>query len=565
VNNLSVTAGSGNDSLVDTPTSYGTDTGVGGEVRGNYCTWNPLPTTTAKTFSDGNLQVVGSGSDGFSRLYGTFGMSSGKWYFEVVPTATSGDFFIGISASEENAYSTNAIYYYSLTGAKGNRGAGGGLQAYGSSYSASNVIGVAVDMNAGNIWFAKNGIWQASGNPATGTNPAYSNVLTYLKGAYVPYVTSDAFGAYTVVLNAGQRAFAYTAPSGFKALCDTNLSTPVVAKPNTVMDVKLYTGNGGTQTISGLNFDSDFLWIKRRDGANSHQLTDTVRGLTKYLFSDATLAEETRADQVTATSSTGFSLGSNAAVNASAGPYVAWAWDAGTSTVTNTVGSITSQVRANASAGFSVVTYTGLGSAATVGHGLGVAPSMIIAKSRSNAGGDSGIWVVYHKNLTSATNFLYLNDTSAQTSGSTVWNSTAPTSTVFSIGSASGSGSASTHVAYCFAPVAGYSSFGSYTGNGSTDGPFVYTGFRPRWILIKSINTVNNWQIFDTARDTYNVAGRTLYPNLSNAEDDYTSLTPVDILSSGFKLRTTSVWNTSATNYIYAAFAESPFQYARAR
>jgi hypothetical protein len=237
-NNLSVTAGAGNDSLVDSPTNYGTDTGVGGEVRGNYCTWNPLPTITAKTFSDGNLQVVGSGADGFSRLYGTFGMSAGKWYFEVVPTAISGYVVIGISASEGNGYSSNAYYYFSNTGNKGNRGAGTGNQAYGNTFTANDVVGIAVDMDAGKIWFAKNGTWQASGNPATGTNAAYSDLLTYLKDAYVPYVTTDEFNSYTVVLNAGQRPFAYTAPSGFKALCTQNLPEGTITTSGT------YTGNG---------------------------------------------------------------------------------------------------------------------------------------------------------------------------------------------------------------------------------------------------------------------------------------------------------------------------------
>jgi hypothetical protein len=210
------------------------------------------------------------------------------------------------------------------------------------------------------------------------------------------------------------------------------------------------------------------------------------------------------------------------------------------------------------------VTYTGTGSAATVGHGLNVAPAMVIAKSRSNAGGDSGIWVVYHKNLSAPSYFLYLNQTNAETFATTVWNNTAPTSTVFSIGSASGSGTASTHVAYCFTPIAGFSAFGSYTGNGSTDGPFVYTGFRPRWLMIKRTDTTSDWYVFDSARNTFNSATQILYPNLSNAEVGYTPPAGFDLLSNGFKSRETAI-NASGGTYVYAAFAENPFRNSLAR
>jgi hypothetical protein len=333
------------------------------------------------------------------------------------------------------------------------------------------------------------------------------------------------------------------------------------------MDVKLYTGNGGTQTISGLGFSPDWVWLKSRSGAFNHALFDTIRTAGYQINSNLTDAETLDATKLSAFTSDGFTLGSAGGTNGSGSTFAAWCWDAGSSTVTDTVGSITSSVRANATAGFSIVTYTGTGSNATVGHGLGVSPSIIFLKSRGGARN----WVVYSSSLTSAAFYLSLNQTIAQTSLNTVWNSTAPTSTVFNIGTdLAVNNSSETYVAYCFAPVSGYSSFGSYTGNGSTDGPFVYTGFRPRWVMIKASSASSsayNWMIVDTARATYNGVGPYLYANLSDAENSTGTVSDiVDITSNGFKLRgiyTSTNW--SAVTYIYCAFAESPFQYARAR
>ena len=239
---------------------------------------------------------------------------------------------------------------------------------------------------------------------------------------------------------------------------------------------------------------------------------------------------------------------------------------AGGSNATNTSGTITSTVRANTTAGFSVVTYTGTGVAGTVGHGLGVAPSMVIVKTRSLAGEN---WQVYHKNMAASpqTNQLLLNSTAA-VQAATVWNSTAPTSSVFSISSGSPVGSNSaTYVAYCFAAVAGYSAFGSYTGNGNADGPFVYTGFRPKYVLVKRTDSTGSWYVWDTARNTYNLMTQVLFPNLSNAESTYASPNPViDSVSNGFKLRGDyPEVNASSGTFIYMAFAEVPQKFSLAR
>jgi hypothetical protein len=324
------------------------------------------------------------------------------------------------------------------------------------------------------------------------------------------------------------------------------------------MDVKLYTGNGSTQTISGLGFEPDMVWLKCRSATADHRIYDQIRGATKSIGPNVTAAESTESNGLTAFTSTGFSLGDQApGHNSLNDTYVSWAWDAGTSTVSNTQGSITSQVRANATAGFSVLTYTGTGATATIGHGLGATPALVIAKRRDASG---PVWAVYHSAL-GANQILQLQSTAAASTVSGYWGT--PSSTTFGIltGSdiATGGG---TFVAYCFSPVVGYSNFGSYTGNGSSDGPFVYTGFRPRWIMVKQSSTTSNWVINDTARDTYNVCTKSLFANLSSAED--TTYGFFDVLSNGFKVRTSALNDNGAT-MIYAAFAEAPFNYSRAR
>jgi hypothetical protein len=560
-NNLSVTAGAGNDSLVDTPTSYGTDTGVGGEVRGNYATLNPLSKSSVHTLSDGNLTITGISP--YGSTFATIGMSSGKWYWEQTLAATTGtnDIQIGMGNKDTDALNypgaTSRSYGFSSGNLKWNNG---GATAYTTSWTSGDVIGLAFNADTGSLTLYKNG---ASLGVAFSSIPA--DTYFPIAGAYNSSSVS--------YLNFGQRAFAYTAPSGFKALCDTNLGAPVVAKPNTLMDVKLWTGTGATQSITGVGFNPDFLWIKSRSGSGyNHHVYDSVRGIDKFLRTNATQSEFTVSplDQVTSLNADGFTLGSDSAspgaleVNELNQTYVGWLWDAGTSTVSNTQGSITSQVRANPTAGFSIVTYTGNGtSGATVGHGLGVAPSMMIIKKRSS----TGRWEVYLKVLGPT---LYLEMDVTNGAGgpySGLWNNTDPTSTVFSIGNDSGvNSSGGTYVAYCFSSVVGYSSFGSYVGNGSSDGVFVYTGHRPRWILLKATSIANeSWIIIDTARSTYNVVDAFLRADTSGAEFS-SSLRYVDILSNGFKLRASGTEvNGSGTTYVYSSFAESPFQYARAR
>jgi hypothetical protein len=435
--------------------------------------------------------------------------------------------------------------------------------AYGNTFTTNDVIGVAFDADAGSLFFYKNGVAQNSGTAAfTG--------LT--SGPYFPAASDrNTSTSTTIVHNFGARSFAYTAPSGFKALNTASLPSPLVTKPTSVFDVKLYTGNGGTQTISGLGFSPDLVWLKARNNNFVNGLFDTVRGPSRFLVSNSTVAELVNEvdGYLSAFTSDGFTLSpgtsSSNTFNSNAGTQVAWTWDAGSSTVTNTQGSISSQVRANPSAGFSIVTYTGTGGTGTVGHGLGVTPSMIIVKNRTN----SAAWVVQHKG-TGTNRALKLNTTdSTDTVGFVGLDSSNFTSTTFTVNYSDTNtnivnASSNNYVAYCFAPVNNFSSFGFYQGNGSADGPFVFCGFRPRYILRKRTDTSGpSWRVIDAARNPYNLANEILEPNTSDATENNNE---IDILSNGFKIRSADTdGNASGGTIIYAAFAESPFQYARAR
>jgi hypothetical protein len=554
-NNFSVTAGSGNDSLVDVPTNFGVDTGVGGTVRGNYCTLNPLARTDANFIpTNGNLDGTTTSSTSFG--YATFGVSSGKWYWEVVPTTADGMIGIGRDGGIFDFRTANGYGYFSGNGQKYTNGTGA---SYGATYTTNDIIGVALDMDAGTLTFLKNG---------TSQGVAFSS----LSGTFFASVQNPGNSTTSYTYNFGQRPFAYTAPSGFKALNTQNLPTPTIgATPATqagkFFNPVLYTGNGfptsGTQSVTGVGFQPDWVWIKNRSNEGSHTLTDVVRGINSQLLTNTTGAQQANTDNITALNSDGFSLGSNTTgntnVNVNTQTYVAWNWKANGAGVTNTAGSITSTVSANTTSGFSVVTYTGTGANATVGHGLGAAPSMIILKMRSAVQN----WVAYHQSLGN-TKALFLDLTDAAATSSLYWNNTSPSSSVITLGSGNGTNAnGSTYVAYCFAEVPGYSKFGSYTGNGSTDGPFVFCGFRPRYIMVKGSTNSSNWTVIDTARDSYNTCTSGLYPNLSAAQSDPGAF---DILSNGFKIRHVfSDSNGNGNTYIFAAFAESPQKFALAR
>jgi hypothetical protein len=480
-------------------------------------------------------------------------VSSGKFYWEVTPTDVGAgpNYHLGIQSSAVSAVVggvTGEIldgYGYYATGQKLS---GTTYASYGSSFTNNDVIGVALDMDAGTLVFYKNNVSQ--GTAFTGIVGSFTPLSMFYTGGAAR--TSD--GSF----NLGQRPFTYTPPSGFLALNTFNLPSSTIPAGNKYMDILLYTGTGvAPRTISGVGFQPDLVWTKSRSNASNQAWVDSVRGGNKLLLSDATDSEYT-GTWINSFNSDGYVLGdTGSAFNFNGYTYVSWNWKANGTAVTNTAGSITSTVSANTTSGFSVVTYTGTNAIATVGHGLGVAPSLILFKNRSVFTN----WIVY-SSVIGAGNVLFLDATLGSTANPPAFNSTAPTSSVFSVGAYSNTnGLTNGLVAYCFAPIAGFSAFGSYTGNGSTDGPFIYTGFRPRWILIKVTSTTGSWTIVDTARDTYNLATKGLYADLSNAED--TSRT-VDILSNGFKFRSAAN-NISGETLIYACFAENPFRNALAR
>ena len=532
------TSGTGTDVMSDTPTT-------------NWCTMNSLNINDSLyTYSNGNLDL--SAGNGWSVTTASFYTSSGKWYYEY--TVNSGSNHIaGITAVPEantnlgvGAYS----YAYQQNGQKWNNNSS---TSYGATWgTAGDVIGVAYDLDNNEIEFYKNNVSQGVAFTSVTSLPVSPAISIY-------------GGSGTV--NFGQRAFAYTPPTGYKALNTANLPAPDIADGSQYFDTVLWTGNQTARTISmNSTFTPDFIWIKNRTSGYNHSLQDVVRGFgpSTKLNSNTTAAEnsantEPQAGYVDSAAAGSFDIDASATAtwyhnNLNSNAYVGWCWDAGGSGSSNTAGSITSTVSANPTAGFSIVTFTktgGTNASNTVGHGLGVAPAMLILKGRVSGNVDN--WYVYHQSL-GATYRTLLNLTDASVSPTQTWNNTAPTSTVFTIQNFFDGDS----VAYCFAEVEGYSKFGNYTGNGSTDGPFVYCGFKPRWIIIKVTNQVTtSWMVRDTARNPYNAATGYLLPNSPSQE--FTNL-DFDIYSNGFKPRhTNGVENVSGKNYIFAAFSEHPF------
>ena len=329
-----------------------------------------------------------------------------------------------------------------------------------------------------------------------------------------------------------------------------------INKSTDYFNTKLYTGNYSTNAITGVGHQPDMVWLKSRSFAQNHEMYDAVRTATKRIYPNGTYAEDTDTAGLTAFNSDGFTLGSSNSSNKSGDTFASWNWKAGTGQgSSNTDGSInTTYTSVNTTAGFSISSYTGTGSNATIGHGLNAVPKMIIVKRLS---GGTGEWGVYHASLGN-TKALYLNGTSASSTETAFWNSTSPTSSVFSVGTANDTnGSGSTYIAYCFAEKTGYSKFGSYVGNGSSDGSFCYLGFKPAFLIIKRSSTGgDDWVMYDNKRNTFNVLDKRLNPNTNGAEQD-TDM--IDFVSNGFKLRGNPDYvNGNGSTYTYMCFAEAP-------
>ena len=548
----------------------------------NFCVMNSLVRTSGtKTFSEGNLKIVQSGQ-AYSFFQSTFSMRTGKWYAECRVNSVSAGLMIGISEQNMEVYRTGdnndphntaGTVWYLKTGAGYVNGSSIAAGTFTSSdtYTDDDVIGIALDLDSStrNVKFFLNGTEVNSTDlSATGFIDDIGFANNIYNGATLVWnfgQDSTHAGEETATTNAdanGIGAFHHAPPSGFLAVCSSNLEEPTIGPNSDTVatdnfETVLYEGNGSTQNIA-VNFKPDWVWIKNRDAADSHQIFDSSRGVTKAIFSDTNAAEGANDDTLTAFIATGFSLGDDVVVNTDDESYVAWNWKAnGGTTVTNEDGSIDSTVQANTAAGFSIVTLTSPGSGTwSFGHGLGVKPDMIIQKYRTG----NARWTTWHNLLTSG-QYLGLNETNAIASSGTPFNFNI-TDTLIG-GNANYDATSAAVVNYVFAAVEGYSKFGVYTGNGNADGGYVYTGFRPAFILLKHTNATNSWRMFDNKRHAYNLNSEVLYASANNAEG---SEVAADLLSNGFKLRaSTGGSNTSAGTYLYMAFAEAPFKYANAR
>tara|TARA_B100001287_G_scaffold66892_1_gene54686 strand:- start:243 stop:2693 length:2451 start_codon:yes stop_codon:yes gene_type:complete len=549
----------------------------------NWCVLNTI--SSLGTQSEGNLKHV-TGVSGFGSAVGSIGVTSGKWYWEVTITSSCAADLIGVVDATYDSLNSASF----VGGLNGNSGVdsisyyttalkfiNGTATSYGVSYTTNDIIGVALNLDDNQITFYKNGSSQgAISHTFSGNNilPAASDALGNASATYRFNFGQDSANVSSANADKnGFGTFEYAVPSGFLALCTANLPDPTIdpAKDRTPADhfnTVLYTGNGSTQSITGVGFQPDWLWLKNRTAGNSHALFDSVRGSGSngfYNLSTNTTNDESDATNVASLDSDGFTLGSNAGTNRNTDSLVSWNWLAGGSAVSNSDGTITSSVSANTKAGFSIVSYTGTGSGATVGHGLSQAPEWILAKQRD---ADSTDWYIYHSAL-GASAYITLNGTAkAVTSSSDPWNATAPTNSVFSVSSAASPSSSGTMIAYCFHSVDGYSKVGTYESNNNSNGPFVFTGFKPAFILMKDADRdAMAWTMFDNKRNPLagNPNDESLTPSGASAEP-YDSNSDIDFLSNGFKLRGgSSSWNNYLTEtYIYIAFAEQPFKYSNA-
>lgn len=551
------------DILTDVPTN-GTqdDTGVGGELSANYCTWNPLAIknggATALQCVDGNLNFGDQGNtSSYGSCVGTIGVTSGKWYFEVTLASGSGvdsNVYVGILPIEEYQTNSSANAFNANDSALSIRGNGAAYRGddsstagYATGVAIGSTLGFAFDVDAGTMTCFLD-------TTSLGTFP-YS--LAAGK-TWVPFATdwSNAQPVNEHVINCGQRPWVATPPTDYKAICTANLSEATIPDGSNNFEAKTFTGTGAEQVITGLEFQPDLTIFGIRDNSRSRLLFDSHRGATFYLQTNGASNPGQVEDATTLTSfnSDGFTVGSSADVNRSTSDIITWNWKAGSSS-SNTDGTISSTVRANASAGFSIVTWTGTGSAGTVGHGLNATPKLVIAKVYDSGYTDN--WPVYHSAY-GATQYTYLNTNLRATTYSDFWNDTEPTSSVFSVGTAN-SDNTKNLIAYCFAPVAGYSSFGTFYSNASADNQFVYTGFKPRFVLIKaydaSVSSLasGGWGIRDSARQSYNPQGPSMSLNTNSIESTGTSM---DFLSNGIKFRDGFGGNR---DILYIAFAENPF------
>jgi hypothetical protein len=535
--------------------------------QSGYCTLNPLDSALT-SLSNGNLNSGTAGAASWKLARSTVSVSSGKWYWEGTyqggtPDGSNGYHFglsqLGNSLTDPYTSGKWTFQYSSVYNQSGS----------GISISPAAVIGdthaYALDLDAGTLSLYVNGILKYT--------------FTSVSGSVSPFVASYG-SSISVNVNFGQKPFKFPPPAGFQPLALANTPRPTIVRPDQFVGiVTYYAADGVAGIVTGLSFKPDLVWVKSRTSARSNVIVDSVRGTSSVLWTNLTDAQLSSSQYVSQFNSNGFNYGVAGDVTNNSS-LVGWCWKAGGNSNTyniNDVGYATASAAGltagtitptgasvNTKSGFSIITYTGTGANATIAHGglTNLSNGMIIVKNRSSATN----WRVYHSAIGN-TKAIFLSTTGGTDTSSVYWNNTSPTSTVFSVGSDDGiNGSGNSMVAYCWAEIPGFSKFGNYTGNASTDGPFVFTGFRPRWLLVKETGNSNNWFLLDSTRNQYNYVGNTLWPNLSNQEND-TSINPdttynnFDFLSNGFKPRSTySGTNRSGGTFIYAAFAETPTQ-----
>ena len=576
---------------------------------GNFCTWNPLRVNQqTQTFAEGNTRFSSTQTSTNPAVTGTFGVTSGKWYWEIkIVNYGNASNSVGVcrtSAGLEGDTTalwnaTGDVVFMYLAG--GNKRTNGTSSSYGNSWTTGDILQVALDMDNGAVYFGKNNTFQNSGDPTSGsskTGAAFTNLadkghiqpysLVYSNGDQaVNFGQDDTFGGReTAASNAdanGKGVFKYSPPSGFLALCTANLPIDSDIDPAQTDDdhpVKVcnavaYTGTGTARTVSGFGFQPDMVWIKNRasPGDQAHRIVDSSRGVSKAMISEDTQQENTETTAIQSFLDDGFSIGTAlGGYNTNTGTYIAWGWKAnGGTTSTNTSGTVTTTVQASTAGGFSILTYTGgngsWGSTNrdTIGHGLSAAPEFMLFKERNN----TDMWTVFHHEVgagggtTAAHNNLRLDNTEALYTNQSYksFGGVMPTSTVITVEGNTTNSSTSNHIAYIWHGVEGYSKFGKFDGNNNNDGVHVYTGFRPRIIFIKSIDQAGEWVVYDTARNIDNPVDSVLNWDNSIAESANDSTRAIDVLSNGFKLRTSNITINNTNTYVFGAWGDVPFKY----
>ena len=573
-----------------TPNNFVAADVVSDSPTNNFATMNNLDGPTFST-AFGNLRVNGSSSTAGS-IGATFFPSTGKWYVEMVAEDMGNGMSVGIKSDTEGTFwkptRGESVIYQS----DGNKIIdGGSATSYGATYTVGDIIGLKINLDDGEIEFLKNNASQ--GNASTSLDSSLAFGVFFLDTSSANNARSQFnFGQDSSFRNTvtsgsanasdanGHGDFYYSVPSGYLALVAENLPEPSISPlnneiPEDYFETNIWTGTGSSNSISSYQFAPDWVWIKQRNATQNHVVQDSVRGVGKFLSTDDTDAESTSSTQITSFDSNGFTLGTATSTNDNSDTYVGWAWLAGTAFSNDAsatgVGTIDSTGQVNTEAGFSMLTWTGSGSGnETIAHGLNQAPEWIIVKPRSEARN----WLIWHKELNDNDKALLF---STGTPANNRFGPNAPTTTVYGLYGGQGNRDGTTFIGYAFHGVEGYSKFGSYTGTGSTNGVFVFTGFRPAFLIVKQIDASNRWIIFDNKRGSQDETDTTvinhnpleekleLNPNDDSAESS-SGTDCFDFLSNGFKLRRSGdVYNGSGHDYIYMAFAEMPFKYANAK